>query len=95
MARKPRQSIREAWNDQQAKMAALRADPGSPAARRKARIGGLVMIGLGLAVGVAAAIAFWQVGRLYVWMIAVPLGLIGVGVWALVTGKLPAVRRRR
>ncbi|MDH3231986.1 MAG: hypothetical protein OEQ29_00545 [Alphaproteobacteria bacterium] len=94
MARKRRQSMREAWADQQAKMAALQADPGSPAARRKARIGGLVLIGAGLVLGGAMAIGFWQAGRIYVWLMAVPLALLGVGVWALITGKFPKAKRR-
>ena len=94
MARKQRQSIREAWADQQAKMAALQADPGSPAARRKARMSGLVMIGAGLVLGGAMAIGFWQAGRIFVWLLAVPLALLGVGVWALITGKFPKAKRR-
>ena len=94
MARKRRQSMREAWADQQARMAALQADPGSPAARRKARIGGLVLIGAGLVLGGAMAIGFWQAGRIYVWLMAVPLALLGVGVWALITGKFPKAKRR-
>ncbi|HUT47907.1 MAG TPA: hypothetical protein VM325_01090 [Alphaproteobacteria bacterium] len=76
-------------------MAALRADPGSPTARRKARIGGLVMIGAGLVLGGAMAVGFWQAGRVFVWLAAVPLALLGVGFWPLVTGKLPAGRNRR
>jgi len=95
MARKPRQSMRAAWREQQAKMAALQANPGTPAARRKARIGGQVMIGAGLVLGGAMAIGFWQAGRIFVWLAAVPLALLGVGFWALVTGKLPAGRKRQ
>ena len=87
--------MREAWAEQQAKMAALQADPGSPTARRKARIGGLVMIAAGLVLGGAMAIGFWQAGRIFVWLTAVPLALVGVGAWALITGKLPSAKARR
>ena len=69
------------------------ADPGSPAARRKARMGGLVLIGLGVVVGIGVGIGFWQAGRIYVWLLAVPLALLGVGSWALITGKFPKGKR--
>jgi hypothetical protein len=93
MARKPRLSLREAWGEQQAKMATMQADRGSPEARRSARIGGLVMIGLGLVLGAAMAVGFWQAGRIYIWLAAVPVALLIVGVWSLITGKLPKRRR--
>jgi hypothetical protein len=98
MARKPKQpkqSLRQAWREQQAKMAALQAAPASPASRRRARLGGLAMIGFGLVLGGAMGIGFWQAGRIYAWLAAVPLALLGVGLWALVTGKLPAGKGRR
>lgn len=62
---------------------------GTPAGRTNIRKGGGVMVLLGLVFGGANYFtwSFW--GTIYKLLLALSLGLLGLGIYALLTGKMP------
>lgn len=62
---------------------------GSPEGRANIRKGGIIMLLLGLVFGGANYFtwSFW--GVVYKLLLALSLGLLGLGVYALLTGKMP------
>lgn len=70
----------------------LQANPEQPESVRNARIGGITLLTLGVIASGINVFTWTQYGFVHKWVLATALGLLGVGFYALIVGKLP--RRR-
>lgn len=86
--------LKEEYQRQKARVDEAGADPDSRDAKRQVRIGSTVLLVLGALCGVAN-LATWKLwGEVYAILIAAFLGLLGLGLIGLITGKLPGAKRR-
>lgn len=77
---------------EQKKQAFEGKDPNSAAAKKNARVGGGIVFILGLALIGANYWTWTSMGSVWVLAIAAMIAFIGLGLYAMITGKMPRKR---
>lgn len=81
------QDFKEEFKKQSEKQATL--NPNDPEAKKRARLGGLVITLLGLGLAVANFLSWTKVGSVTVVGLTLMLVFLVLGPYALMTGKMP------
>ena len=85
--------FKAAYHKEQQRQKGIQKAPDSPEKRRANRLGGLAMLFIGL-IFTGINLYTWEVhGFVQKWTLAVMLAFLGLGLYALVTGKMPSPKQ--
>ena len=82
-------SLKESYQVERERQNKLKASPHLPESITNARRGGIVLLILGIIASGINVYTWTQEGFLSKWLLAAALGFLGVGLYALITGKMP------
>lgn len=89
MFEKKLEEMKKTFNAEMAKQKEYKKNPDSKDSKKAARIGGIFLIIIGAAAGFATYIGYLSTGRILIISTAVTIACIGLGFYAVVTGKIP------
>jgi hypothetical protein len=88
-----REELEKTYEQEKAKVAEYVKNPESPAAKKTARMAGVLMLVVGLLFAGANYYMYAYQGSVYILLAALALGFVGLGLYAIVFGKMPKPKR--
>jgi hypothetical protein len=88
-----REEFKKAYEQERANVGEYVRNPESPAAKKTARHAGVMMLIVGLVFSGANYYTYAYQGSIYKWLAVLAIGFVGLGLYAIVFGKMPKPRR--
>lgn len=89
MFEKKLEELKKTYKAEMAKQGEYKNNPESKDSKKAARIGGVFLIIIGAVVGFGTYMGYLSTGRILIIGAGVTIACIGLGFYALVTGKIP------
>lgn len=81
------EQLKAGYAQEKLKQQQIAQQPTAPASRSYFRKMGAMLFGLGCLAALVNGIAYWMVGRTLIIMLAIMLGMWGIGIWMMLSGK--------